>query len=91
MLPSLSQSKSCNLPPRSDAHALGSITTKYPDLDCVFLNAGFYQHYDFSKPDTVDIEAFHSEIRVNFTAYVNVTLGFLPFFLKKQTPAGIIL
>lgn len=67
------------------------VTTKNPDIDCVYLNAGIQGVYDFSKPDQVDLAAFHEEISVNFTSFVNLTTLFLPFLQSKPNPTSIIL
>ncbi|MCJ1295966.1 hypothetical protein MMC34_007531 [Xylographa carneopallida] len=67
-----------------------TVTSTYPDLDCVFLNAGVQGIYDFSKPDRVDLAAFHREVNVNFTSFVNISTGFLPFLQSKKTPASIV-
>ncbi|MCJ1321743.1 hypothetical protein MMC15_007088 [Xylographa vitiligo] len=56
-----------------------TVTSTHPDLDCVFLNAGVQGVYDFSKPDQVDLTAFHKEVNVNFTSFVNISTAFLPF------------
>jgi len=62
----------------------------YPDLDCVFLNAGVQGVYDFSKPEQVDLVAFHQEVNVNFTSFVNISTAFLPFLQSKKSPASIV-
>ncbi|TGO20680.1 hypothetical protein BPAE_0275g00110 [Botrytis paeoniae] len=33
-----------------------------PDIDCVFLNAGYQRKHDFSKPESVDIKGFNYEM-----------------------------
>jgi short-subunit dehydrogenase involved in D-alanine esterification of teichoic acids len=65
------------------------ITTAYPDLDCVFLNAGVQRRYDFSRPGSVDLARFDSEMKVNFTSAVALTHAFLPLLLSKPL-AGLI-
>ncbi|KAL8821284.1 MAG: hypothetical protein Q9223_000657 [Gallowayella weberi] len=66
------------------------ITKTYPDIDCVFLNAGIQGLYDLTKPDQIDLAAFHHEMNVNFTSFVNISLAFLPFLQSKQSPTSII-
>ncbi|KAI4243562.1 MAG: hypothetical protein L6R40_003385 [Gallowayella cf. fulva] len=66
------------------------ITTGYPDLDCVFLNAGVQGLYDLTKPDQIDLAAFHQEMSVNFTSFVDISLAFLPFLQSKQSPTSIV-
>ncbi|KAL8835770.1 MAG: hypothetical protein Q9176_006718 [Flavoplaca citrina] len=78
----------------SDNQNLGkfveNITSSYPDLDCVFLNAGVQAVYDLSKPNQVNLAAFHKEMSVNFTSFVNISLAFLPFLQSKQSPTSIV-
>jgi NADP-dependent 3-hydroxy acid dehydrogenase YdfG len=67
-----------------------TVTSTYPDVDCIFLNAGIQSVYDFSKPASLDLTAFHQEINVNFTSFVNITHAFLPFLMSKKERVGII-
>jgi len=62
-----------------------SATTTYPDIDCVFLNAGTQHMVDLSKPDQVDLAKFHSEINTNFTCQVDLALKFMPFLMTKKS------
>ena len=79
----------------SDSQNLGrfvqSVTGKHPDLDCVFLNAGIQGVHDLTKPEDVDLAAFHNEVEVNFTSFVNISIAFLPFLQAKQQPTSIVL
>ncbi|KAL8658144.1 MAG: hypothetical protein Q9226_001227 [Calogaya cf. arnoldii] len=67
-----------------------TITSSYPDLDCVFLNAGIQAVHDLTKPDQVDLAAFQNEMNVNFTSFVNLSLAFLPFLQSKGSPTSIV-
>ena len=67
------------------------VTTSYPDLDCVYLNAGVQGAYDFAKPGQVDLERFHDEMNINYTCLVNITTAFLPFLQAKASPASVVL
>lgn len=68
-----------------------SVTTRCPDLDCLFLNAGVQGIYDLTKPDQMDLASFHKEMNTNFTSIVNMTTAFLPFLQnKQQEPTSII-
>ncbi|KAL8839736.1 MAG: hypothetical protein Q9170_001607 [Blastenia crenularia] len=69
---------------------VSNITISYPDLDCVFLNAGVQGVYDFTKPDQIDLAAFHKEMDVNFTSFVNISMAFLPLLQSKHLPTSII-
>jgi len=65
-------------------------TSKYPDIDCVYLNAGVQYPINLSKPAEVDRKAFEREIRVNYLAFVHLTLEFLPFLENRATKSTII-
>jgi short-subunit dehydrogenase involved in D-alanine esterification of teichoic acids len=67
------------------------VTQTYPDIDCVFLNAGLQRVYDFSKPESVDLQAFFSEFNTNFTSMVTLTHAFLPFLQSKKAETSLIL
>lgn len=66
------------------------ITHTYPDLDCVFLNAGVQSPINLAQPAKVDLSAFHSEITTNFTCFVDLTIKFLPFLMDKGTETSLI-
>ncbi|OCT52072.1 hypothetical protein CLCR_09250 [Cladophialophora carrionii] len=68
-----------------------NVTNSYPDLDCVFLNAGVQNPTDLAKPEKVDLAAFHSEVEVNFSSFVDLTMRFLPFLQGKENETSLIL
>lgn len=70
---------------------VNKIISSYPELDCVFLNAGVQGVYDLTKPSQLDLAGFHKEMDVNYTSLVNITLAFLPFLQAKQSPSSIVL
>lgn len=72
------------------ADAAKSIVTKYPDLDCVFLNSGTQTPIRLSRPAEVDLGAFHREINTNFTSLVDLSLKFLPCLLEKPFPTALV-
>ena len=67
-----------------------SITHTYPELDCVFLNAGVQSQVNLAQPAKVDLSAFHSEITTNFSCFVDLTVKFLPFLMSKDTETSLI-
>ena len=66
------------------------INTTFPNLDCVFLNAGTQHPVALSKPAEVNLEAFHAEVNTNFTCIVDMTLKFLPHLQAKSYPTGLV-
>ncbi|KIX04647.1 uncharacterized protein Z518_05517 [Rhinocladiella mackenziei CBS 650.93] len=76
---------------RQNTDSFVSLVTKtYPELDCVFLNAGIQSPINLAQPDKVNLEAFHSEVSVNFSAFVDLTIKFLPFLMDKKFNTGLI-
>ncbi|KAF2736062.1 putative NADP(+)-dependent dehydrogenase [Polyplosphaeria fusca] len=62
----------------------------HPTIDCIFLNAGIQRRYDFSKPETVDLARFNTEITTNFTSFVALTHAFLSYLLNAKETRGLI-
>ncbi|KAL6829065.1 NAD(P)-binding protein [Trichoderma sp. SZMC 28015] len=69
---------------------VNKVVQTYPDLDCVFLNSGTQTQTKLTRPEEIDLEAFHHEFNVNYTSVVNLTIKFLPHLLKKDYPTSII-
>ncbi|EXJ71736.1 uncharacterized protein A1O5_05545 [Cladophialophora psammophila CBS 110553] len=66
------------------------VTAAYPDLDCIFLNAGVQSPIDLSLPEKVDLAAFHSEVAINFSSLVDLSIKFLPFLMNKRKETSLI-
>ncbi|KAI9683494.1 MAG: hypothetical protein M1822_006034 [Bathelium mastoideum] len=69
---------------------VSDVTKQYPDLDCVFLNAGTQSQINLAQPAKVDLKNFHDEININFNSFVDISMKFLPFLMNKNSPSGII-
>ncbi|KAK9777782.1 hypothetical protein AB5N19_04494 [Seiridium cardinale] len=69
-----------------------SIAEDHPDLDCIILNSGIQRAFDFSKPDTVDLDTFGDELTTNYTAFVHLVTAFLPQLqkLSKEKETHIV-
>lgn len=70
-----------------------SIVSKYPEVDAVIFSAGIQHEFDFTKPETVDLDKLVSELNTNYTAIVTMITYFLPHFLKvasKGQPCFIV-
>ncbi|KAJ5742473.1 Glucose/ribitol dehydrogenase [Penicillium nucicola] len=61
------------------------VMKQYPDIDCVFLNAGTQRFYDLTNPKDFDVKSFQHEINVNFMSNVALTQAFLPFMMPKNS------
>ncbi|KAF9880699.1 short-chain dehydrogenase reductase family [Colletotrichum karsti] len=66
------------------------VIQKFPELDCVFINSGVQSQIRLSKPESVDLDAFRSEINTNFLSIVDLTIKFLPKLQEKPHPTGLI-
>lgn len=66
------------------------MVTQYPDLDCVFLNAGVQSAVRLSRPSEVDLAAFHAEVNVNFGCIVNLCVRFAEHLLGRTGTALIV-
>ena len=45
--------------------------------------------YNFSRPESVDLNLINEEFTTNYLSYVHLTKAFLPFLLKKDRSALI--
>ncbi|KAJ6028725.1 hypothetical protein N7540_004301 [Penicillium herquei] len=65
------------------------IIAENPDLDCIFVNSGIQRPFDFSKPETVDLDIFDQELITNYTAAVRISKAFIPHLQKQQTQTAL--
>lgn len=63
---------------------------KHPDLDSIFLNSGIQRGFDFSKPDTIDLDMLEFEFKTNYLSYMHLTTAFIPFLQKQQNETSLI-
>ena len=61
-----------------------NITSTYPDLDCVFLNSGIQRGFNWTQPDSIDMDLIGTEMLTNYTSFLALTKAFLPFLMAKQ-------
>ncbi|KAK0721018.1 hypothetical protein B0H67DRAFT_484230 [Lasiosphaeris hirsuta] len=68
------------------------ITTKYPTLDCLLLNAGFQRTLNFTTPSTISLPLVTSELVTNYLSPLHAITHFLPHLTAlAPAPAIIIL
>ncbi|KAE8443121.1 hypothetical protein EG329_002365 [Mollisiaceae sp. DMI_Dod_QoI] len=65
------------------------VIKKFPDIDCLFLNAGIQGSHDLANFEHVDLEQFNSEMTTNYMGLVALVHAFLPH-LRKQKQASIV-
>lgn len=61
-----------------------SIEDAHPDIDCLLVNSGIQRIFNFAKPETINLDILDEETTTNYTAYVHLTVAFLPSLLKKD-------
>ena len=44
---------------------VNDVTSKHPDLDCVFLNSGIQRHVNWKEPENVDLDMLETEFTTN--------------------------
>lgn len=66
------------------------VTREHPDLDAVLINSGIQRGFDFSKPDTVDLAMFDTELVTNYTAPIYLTKAFTPFLKAQDKPTALM-
>ncbi|OQD80245.1 hypothetical protein PENANT_c037G00861 [Penicillium antarcticum] len=67
-----------------------SVTKQFPDIECVFFNAGVQHMYDMTDPAKFNLDQFQNEVSVNFNSFVALTHAFLPFLTEKDTTTSFI-
>jgi short-subunit dehydrogenase involved in D-alanine esterification of teichoic acids len=65
--------------------------SEHPDIDCFILNSGVQHTFDFSKPETVDMDKFQADFTTNYLSNVLLTKTILPYLLKRGGPAALVL
>ncbi|KAJ8494617.1 hypothetical protein ONZ51_g2202 [Trametes cubensis] len=56
--------------------------SKFPELDAVIFSSGIQHVFDFTKPETIDLNKFQDEITTNYVSIFKLIVFFLPHFLK---------
>ncbi|CEJ89613.1 hypothetical protein VHEMI05448 [[Torrubiella] hemipterigena] len=70
---------------------VADVTKKHPDLDCVYLNAGYQRPIALTDPASVNLDDFHYEINLNFTCNVNLCIKFLPHLKSFNGPSCLMI
>ncbi|KAG0645428.1 putative oxidoreductase [Hyphodiscus hymeniophilus] len=79
----------------SDIHSLpnrvSKITSKYPNLDTVIVNAGIQNLYMFKDIQVGASKTINDEVTTNLTAPIVFCQAIIPFFIQAEKPCSIIL
>ncbi|GBE86588.1 hypothetical protein BKA93DRAFT_733071 [Sparassis latifolia] len=62
--------------------AVQRVVSTYPDLDAIVFSSGVQHQFDFTKPESVDLEKLETELLTNYTSVTRMTSFFLPHLLK---------
>ncbi|KAJ6131643.1 hypothetical protein N7523_001349 [Penicillium sp. IBT 18751x] len=65
------------------------VVTENPNLDCVFVNSGIQRPFDFSQPETVNLDVFDEELITNYTSAVRLAKAFIPHLQKRGSETAI--
>ena len=65
------------------------VAEEFPDLNCVFNNAGVQKHHDFASGEPLDEQAVLDEINTNLLGVIRVATAFLPH-LRKHPGATLV-
>lgn len=65
------------------------VLEEHQDLDSAVLNAGIQHSFDFSEPETVDLNKLDHEWTTNYISYVHLTHALLPHLLKKKNSSVV--
>jgi short-subunit dehydrogenase involved in D-alanine esterification of teichoic acids len=60
------------------------VTAEHPDIDCIVLNSGIQRAFDFSRPETVDLNVLREELTTNYISYIHLTVALLPFLQAQK-------
>ncbi|KAI4200702.1 MAG: hypothetical protein LQ350_003719 [Teloschistes chrysophthalmus] len=67
-----------------------NITKTYTDLDGILINSGIQRGFDFSEPQSVDLDVVETEFKTNYLSYLALTKAFLPFLQSKQHESALM-
>ena len=54
------------------------------------LNSGIQRMFDFSKPETIDMDLIQTEFTTNYISNLALTKAFLPFLKDKKEESALI-
>ncbi|KZP32372.1 NAD(P)-binding protein [Athelia psychrophila] len=58
------------------------VLAKHPKLDTIIFSAGIQRRFEFTSPESVDLDHLASELNTNYTAIVTMITYFLPHLIK---------
>ncbi|KAJ5684208.1 uncharacterized protein N7477_000553 [Penicillium maclennaniae] len=65
------------------------VVAEDPNLDCVFVNSGIQRPFDFSRPETVNLDVLDEELITNYTSAVRLAKAFIPHLQNRGSETAI--
>ncbi|KAG2129968.1 hypothetical protein DEU56DRAFT_740903 [Suillus clintonianus] len=62
--------------------SIEEIVNTYPDLDAVLFSSGIQRGFNFTRPETIDLDSLERELTTNYTSIVRMITFFLPHLIK---------
>ncbi|EGO28957.1 hypothetical protein SERLADRAFT_377262 [Serpula lacrymans var. lacrymans S7.9] len=71
--------------------SVNKVISQYPELDAVMFSAGIQHQFDFTKPESIDLDQASDELNTNYNAIFNMITFFLPHLIQlgKSRPTFI--
>jgi len=66
------------------------VIKQHPSLDSVILNSGIQRKIDFTKPESIDLDAVEAELTTNYTSPLHLVAAFLPHLQRQSSPTSLI-
>ncbi|KAG2044206.1 hypothetical protein BDR03DRAFT_849856 [Suillus americanus] len=63
-------------------YSIEEIVNTYPDLDAVLFSSGIQRGFDFTRPETIDLDSLECELATNYTSIVRMITFFLPHLIR---------
>jgi uncharacterized oxidoreductase len=70
--------------PTSLKDVASRVAEEFPDLNCVFNNAGVQKGHDFASGEPLDEQALLQEVNTNLLGVIRVAAAFLPHLRKNE-------
>jgi uncharacterized oxidoreductase len=70
--------------PSSVRRVAAEVIKQFPQLNCVFNNAGVQKQHDFSADQQLDEQALLNEIHTNLLGVIRVAAAFVPHLKKRE-------
>ncbi|KAF4627236.1 hypothetical protein G7Y89_g10920 [Cudoniella acicularis] len=69
---------------------VGQVIRAHPTLDSILLNSGIQRKFDFTQPESIDLDLLGTELTTNYLSYVHLFTAFLPFLQKQSHPTCLM-